>query len=104
MATSHPYVSLLKLRMNHIFFPLRDRIVDSIFTQRRLQEIHWHNLRDLSLLGPLSDRVEILAFVIGVEVHEGFRSRLISPLLSQDSRIRLVHKLLSNDVEAVSWI
>lgn len=82
----------------------RNGIVNRISLPRRPQEVLRHRLGDLSRLGPLPDRVEVLAPVLGVEVDEGLGGLGIPPDLAQESRVGGAHQLLAHDVQTVGHV
>lgn len=81
----------------------RNRRVYQITFFQGLQKVVRDSRRQLPLLSPLSDRVEVLALVLGVEIDEGLGCVNIPPHLAQESGIWLAHQLLADDVEAVSY-
>jgi hypothetical protein len=74
------------------------RLIDQVAILWRLQKIHRYSFWYLSLLSPLSDGIEILAFVLGIEVNEGSWHRWIPPYLSEKAGVWLADKLLTNDI------
>lgn len=84
----------------------RDRIVHPIATLRRLEEVLRDVGRDLVLLRPLTDAVEVSARVLGVEVDVCFwsvRHGWLEPDLTHDADVDGAHELLPDDVEAVRY-
>ncbi len=67
-----------------------------------LQEIRWNVLGKLMILSPLTNSVEIFAFVPRVEVHVSLWPWRIPPDLAEYACVDRAHELLSNYIEAVS--
>lgn len=55
--------------------------------------------------GPGADGLVVAAFVLRVEVDEGFERRVggLEPDLAKDARVDGAHELLADDVEAMCW-
>lgn len=79
----------------------RNGLKNPVTHSGRLQKVHRHLRRNLSMLGPLSDSIEILAFVLSVEVYKSLGMRRIPPNLTQKASVRSTHQLLADDIEAV---
>lgn len=70
------------------------------------QEVFWYLHRHLPILRPLPDRIEVLAHMLRVEVHERLWHFLIwrlPPHLAQYANVHSAHELLSDDVKTVRW-
>jgi hypothetical protein len=75
--------------------------VDAIPRLGRLQEIRWDVFRQLVLLSPLSELLEVAALVLGIEVDEWLGMVGVYPELTEDANIHGAHELLPYDIEAV---
>lgn len=77
--------------------------VDAIPRLGRLQEIRWDVFRQLVLLSPLSELLEVAALVLGIEVDEWLGMVGVYPELTEDANIHGAHELLPYDIEAVCY-
>jgi hypothetical protein len=67
----------------------------------RLQEIQWDMFGKLTFFCPLTNGIEVFAFVPSIEVNICLWSCRIPPNLAEYASVYRAHELLSNDVETV---
>lgn len=85
-----------------------DGLVNRVAIPRWVKEVFWNLVCYLVVLGPLSDCVEVLAHVSGVEIHVAFRAiwggaMWIEPDLAEHTNIDSTHKPLTDDIKAVRY-
>lgn len=66
------------------------------------QKVLWYVLRNLVFLDPLSNILEILAFVITFEIYMGLWTFRVDPDLADYPGVDGAHELLSKNIEAIS--